>query len=40
MSQAEPVTNEEVAALDESERAWLDERLAEYDEFLTYLREH
>jgi hypothetical protein len=40
MSQAEPVTNREVAALDEEERAWLDERLVEYDELLTYLREH
>ena len=40
MSQVEPVTNEEVAALDADERAWLDERLVEYDELLTYLREH
>ena len=40
MSQAEPVANEAVAALDDDEPAWLDERLVEYDELLAYLREH
>jgi predicted nucleic acid-binding Zn ribbon protein len=40
MSQVEPVANEDVVALDDDDRVWLKERLAEYDELLTYLREH
>ena len=39
VSQAERVTLEDVD-LDAAERAWLEERLQEYRELLTYLHDH
>lgn len=40
VSQADRVATEHVEELDADDRAWLDERLTEYSELLTYLREH
>lgn len=40
VSQAERVTADEVDSLDADDRAWLEERLKEYRELLTYLHDH
>ena len=40
MSQVEPDAIAESEALDDDERAWLDERLQEYEELLIYLHDH
>ncbi len=40
MSQADRIEIENLPDLDAEEQAWLDERIAEYSELLTYLREH
>lgn len=36
----EPDVIAESEALDDDERAWLDERLREYEELLVYLHDH
>ena len=40
VSQAERVTADEVDPLDADDRAWLEERLKEYQELLAYLHDH
>jgi hypothetical protein len=40
MSKAERVATEHIGVLDDQDRAWVDERLVEYEELLVYLREH
>ena len=40
VSDSERPAASSTATLDDDDRVWLDERLAEYDELLTYLREH
>ena len=40
VSEAESMATENVGNLDEQDRAWLDERLVEYQQLLNYLREH
>ena len=40
VSQVEPDVIAESEALHDDERAWLDERLQEYEELLVYLHDH
>lgn len=40
MSQADPASTDSFELLDPVERAWLQGRLREYEELLTYLRDH
>jgi hypothetical protein len=40
MARSERTASERVEVLDAEERAWLADRLREYEELLEYLREH
>lgn len=40
VSQAERVSQDEVRPLDADDLVWLEERLKEYQELLTYLHDH
>ncbi len=40
MSRADRIEVDDLPNLDAEAQAWLDERVAEYSELLTYLREH